>query len=784
MRHTIANRILAVLLSVATALSTCMPATVALAESRDVQLQNHWQADGRTTVSGVLIGDVRAPRAGEALDDTARVEAEPNAAWDIPVLWVSNDLALATKADEGKTYLPVLAFYVPQDYALADDTCTVGLSESLAELFGGNQIISVYNAATGITYIMPAAARSLFAAATSSERQADESAVETSDSESPSVAGEEPVPNTESPDKARSREGKRDDAKQGEEKQDEGKQDEAPVPPQKPSLIDIYCGQSARDALTDEDLEWLIDIIINTIEPQAVNYLVNKFPAFGAAAQNGEIGKQIGLYIYYNKGDKDGVREHETAPQGALAYVSGHAVEHDGEYKFSYMIGVNIDDLLIRDLNGDPVRDEDTGKFNLVRVGESMHTFENTMIHELFHAFMDDYNRTGMLGVTKIGDYVFDSNGELISDAQRYYKLHLPTWFIEGTASAVENVFQLRFECFDALRMGPDGKPGESFTPSTLVGCYLNGTYDGKPAYFDLANCNASVKDNGVGNAMSAYVCGYLATVYLANLASIRDTGSSAIILKDGNVDDVSTDRLRMGLNSILERMHKGESLDQIIADIAPTDASGKKLYADTADFQNKFIKGTPTTLPGDILEWELEGDKSSSAFVADYLNYLTYVSNLPDRNYKANGSILLPVDADTGSPLDYTKSASSEYYKVVESNREVPSTVPDSAAFASGGKSDPNGPATTSSAEPVEPPVQAANAPAGPPVQATAAPAEPPALQESEPKADEAEANGTARDDGAGTEETPEPTEEAIPAPSEATEEQPSNGQPSDSAN
>lgn len=166
MRHTIANRILAVLLSVTTALSTCMPATVALAESRDVQLQNHWRADGRTTVSGMLIGDVCAPRAGEALDDTARVEAEPNAAWDIPALWVSNDLALATKADEGK-------------------------------------------------------------------------------------------------------------------------QGEAPAHPQKPSLIDIYCGQSARDALTDEDLEWFIDIIINTIEPQAVNYLVNKFPAFGAAAQNG-----------------------------------------------------------------------------------------------------------------------------------------------------------------------------------------------------------------------------------------------------------------------------------------------------------------------------------------------------------------------------------------------------------------------------------------------------------------------------------------------------------------
>ncbi len=482
--------------------------------------------------------------------------------------------------------------------------------------------------------------------------------------------------------------------------QDKGQQDNAPqednpratdpAPTQKRSVIDIYCGQLAKDALTDEDLEWLIDLIINSIEPQAVNYLVSKFPAFSAAAQNGEIGKQIGLYIYYNQGDKDGVHEHETAPRGALAYVSGHAVKHDGNYQYSYMIGVNIDDLLIRDFYGDPMRDEDTGKFSLVRVGESMHTFENTMIHELFHAFMDDYNRTGMLGVTKIGDYVFDSNGELTSDAQRYYKLCLPTWFIEGTASAVENVFQLRNECFNALRMGSAGKLSESFTPATLVECYLNGTYDGKPAYFDLANCNATVAENGVGNTASAYVCGYLATVYLANLASIRNTNSSALILKDGSVDDVLTDRLRMGLNSILERMHKGETFDQVIADIAPTDTAGNKIYKDTADFQNKFIKGTPTALPGGTFEWEMNGDQSSSAFVADYLNYLNYVSNLPDRNCKANGSILLPVDVDTESPLDYTKSATSENYQIVESNREVPSTVPDSVAFASGGKSDP----------------------------------------------------------------------------------------------
>ena len=73
----------------------------------------------------------------------------------------------------------------------------------------------------------------------------------------------------------------------------------------------------------------------------------------------------------------------------------------------------------------------------------------------------------------------------------------------------------------------------------------------------------------------------------------------------------------------------------------------------------------------------------------------------MPGRNYTANGSILLPVDVDRGSALDYSKQASSECLKIVESNREVPSTVPDSVAFASGGKSDPDSSVKATSSKP-----------------------------------------------------------------------------------
>ena len=99
MEHSVAKRALTILLSVSLALSACMPATVALAESYGVQIQNHTQADGRTTVGNVRVDGVDAPKAGAPLDNTAKVVADPSAVWDIPVLWVSNDLALATEAE-------------------------------------------------------------------------------------------------------------------------------------------------------------------------------------------------------------------------------------------------------------------------------------------------------------------------------------------------------------------------------------------------------------------------------------------------------------------------------------------------------------------------------------------------------------------------------------------------------------------------------------------------------------------------------------------------------------
>jgi hypothetical protein len=161
-----------------------------------------------------------------------------------------------------------------------------------------------------------------------------------------------------------------------------------------------------------------------------------------------------------------------------------------------------------------------------------------------------------------------------------------------------------------------------------------------------------------------------------------------------------------MGLSSIVRRMHEGETLDRVIGDISPTDDGGGKVYRDTADFQNKFIKGAPVVRPDGSLGYADEGDTRSSYFVADYLNYLNYVSGLPSRKGRANGSVLMPVDTDGESPLDSSRQSSSDYLKVVETNRLVASTVPAAVAHASGGKSDPDAPLDSTAAEPAAEPV------------------------------------------------------------------------------
>lgn len=63
-------------------------------------------------------------------------------------------------------------------------------------------------------------------------------------------------------------------------------------------LVDLYCSQSAKDALGEEQLQKLVSLIVTSIEPQAVNRLIECFPCFQNAAANDEIGREIVFRVY------------------------------------------------------------------------------------------------------------------------------------------------------------------------------------------------------------------------------------------------------------------------------------------------------------------------------------------------------------------------------------------------------------------------------------------------------------------------------------------------------
>ena len=647
-----------------------IPAT-ALAVETEVEVDNHTLAGDQPTLSGLVIDDVAAPNPGDTLDSTAKVTSAEGVEWEIPVLWVDDGLELVTEAQEGGSYLPALVFYLPQGYAIDGSEFTVTLSDSLTELLKGSEIVSVYDAQTGITYILPASLRNYFASA---QRGTDEN--QSGHGESSSESSEW---------------GSSDCIKTSSGNHGHPSDDSLEKLPggYARSLIDIYCAQTARDAFADEDLEFLLDLVLDKLEPQSVELLLDSFPAFRAAADQGQIGKEIGLYVYYKAGDMDGIPEHQTTPADALAYVGTDALVDGDNVKYCYMMGIDLSDLAMLDKDGNPVMNPTTGKFVLIHDGETVTTLENAIVHELFHAIMDDHNRTGMAGATNIRNVVTDENGAFPTQelADLYTAIHYPDWFIEGTASSVENAYQSRYNMFKMLRAEQGSETGfaDFYDSDGLLHNYLHATLDNNDLYFDLEFSSGHDADgNQVDADQSRYVSGYLAALYLSELAATK-TGESAIAENDDAIT-VSSERLRAGLNSILERMHNGETLDQVVCDLSPVDTDGNKIYTDTNDFEAKFIKGN-VVQSGDVVSYR--GDDASLQFATMFLNYMVSLENTMGQDKKPNGSILMDFDTDLDSPLDNTKDSYSDFLQIVESNELVESTVPNEVALAGGGKSE-----------------------------------------------------------------------------------------------
>ena len=442
-----------------------------------------------------------------------------------------------------------------------------------------------------------------------------------------------------------------------------GEAEDAAVADDPYRLVDIYCSRSAKEALGDEQLQTLVNLIVTSIEPQAVNLLIERFPCFKDAAANDEIGREIGMYIYFGTGDQDGVAEHEDVASDAYAYVSGGLEYEDEGSVYKYMICVDAESL-------STVEDNSVSYASLELDGQTRAKIDTIFCHELFHAFMDDYNRVGMSGYTDYDSYLYSTEEELTDEegAALVEATRFPNWFIEGLAGCVGHIYPADLDLFRNYHYDPDSQQYlDTCTNDQLCRMYAHTGYmegTGEDRY-DL---EAAAEDNEDGTVTGAiYVSGYLACLYLADLVCRESEGVSAMTFdQNGQVASVSSEKLREGLSEILYRLHQGDTLDEVISEI-----SGG-VYKNTKDFTERFIKGT-----WDEKLQDCSGDAESLAFCVGYLNYMNRLDAMDPETHPAGSLLMDDFGSTQPTPLEKNAVAASDFYRIVEENTMSTSTVP-----------------------------------------------------------------------------------------------------------
>lgn len=427
-------------------------------------------------------------------------------------------------------------------------------------------------------------------------------------------------------------------------------------------LVDLYCSQSAKDALGEEQLQTLVNLIVMSIEPQAVNRLIECFPCFQDAAAYGEIGREISLYIYFGTGDQDGIAEHENVVSDAYAYVGG-GPELDGEESiFKYMICMDAESLSTVDENS-------VSYATLDLDGGARSHVDTIFCHELFHAFMEDYNRVGMSGYTDLASFLYSTDEELTEEEgiALYEETVFPTWFIEGLAGCVGHIYPADLEMFRNYNYDPDTQQFlDACTNDQLCRMYVRmGVWDGTGE--DRYDLEAIAEDEtGERTVAATYVSGYMACLYLADLSCRELEGSGALTFDEkGEVASISSEKLRKGLSEILFRLHCGDTLDEVIREI-----SGGA-YENTADFTARFIKGTMNEETQNY-----SGDPESLAFCVGYLNYMSRLDAMDTETHPAGSLLMDDFGSTQPTPLEKDAVATSDYYRIVEKNTMVTSTV------------------------------------------------------------------------------------------------------------
>ncbi len=639
------------------------------------------EEQNKTVLTDLRITGLSAPQPGQPFPAQATVVSAEGISWQIPVLWTdANGIPVSGIAGEGP-YFPVLVFFVPAEYAVRGSNGKIGsfqltVDPSVLALFGTDNLFSVYDADRGITYILNGKTNAAVVQREESimpsepvpglpeKFQAPKDGyrnpryigpVTEEETEAPEEVAGEPIEPAEAPMPA-----------PAEEPVNPAPAEEAPLPAPAeafiPEIVTIHCSKTATDAMDTQDLAKLVDLIKYRLQPQAVELLRTSFPAYDEASQNNQLGSQIGLYIFYEKGDKDGIDEHEGIVEGSYASVmAGYEDREDGSAVYKYILELNARSFIETDEQKNPILD-DTGKARLTTKESDLADLEATIIHEMMHAFMDDYNRSGMSGVLdpSVMGYGGGAAQQIVDANEHMKRVGFPGWFLEGLAVSIESNYRFRLEAFNLLSYADPGVFNEWYTPENLKKAYTTTSFrvdpnqPDVPHYFELETGEKGINGNPEEKSLDArYVTGYLACLYLAELAANREGRTSKYAGADGYTA-LDSSVLRDGVNTILKRLHEGETLDAVIEDIS----SGT--FADTTDFEQNFIKGSD----------------HSADFCTDFLNHMRSLAQDETREFLPSGSILFPFDSDYSGMFDRTKDGESNLYRIVDSNRLEESTA------------------------------------------------------------------------------------------------------------
>ena len=605
-------------------------------------------------IRSFTIRNLEAPVHGKLLDDTATVVADNGVSWDIPVIWINKDgdiIHIAVEIDDIIRSYPIFVFYMPEKCSVLfgeNASYNIEMPDFVVALMKQNGVTALSIPEADRTYIstfLPGADKLKinYSAPVDEpkERGNDDSKIVTQgdngDSSPNPPIPQNPVPGQSSestPNPAPS--------------PAPGSYltpptDNALTPPdpgltaeEKLQVTNAHCDDNVIQKIGVDKLAALITWVKKTLEPEAANLLVSKFPAYKEAANNNELGKNIGLYIYYDQ-FQDSYGNYDDCKY-TLAVVDAMIAPASGDIR--YRVGVNARYFYNKDSNTNEWVFDGTTHYSVL---------DNTLVHEMMHAYMYDYTRTGMAG--------FEASDSSWCDYERNSELDFPDWFIEGMASTVDNTFQYRYPSIHDSNDMNHYDYGYDITKNKFEAEALKQAYTNDPR----------IQIAGQYGEGSAYISGYLACIYLGYLAAKTYDGTDAI---DG--DRIDSSVILSGENHILEKLHNGNSLSSIISEISPK-VDGKTIYDSTSSFEQNFIR-------------DLNGsdDVTSAEFCTKLLNY--FQQNSTDTSY-ANGSILLDFADNNNAQLNLSLLNQPQTVYVPTDDRQLAnSTVDTDIAYASGG--------------------------------------------------------------------------------------------------